>query len=93
LSLFVIGILPHSGRGISFVELNKAVRANYNFAPSFCWFVPNYIANVLDRDYDTGTFDLEDLSVHNGIEHDASITSKNFGHVFMPEIDPSFRLV
>jgi len=71
------GILPHDGRGISFVELNKSVRDNFNFAPTFCWFVPNYIANILGRDYSTGTFDLEDLSVHNGIEHDASLTRED----------------
>jgi len=71
------GILPHNGRGISFLELNKAARQNFNFAPTFCWFVPNYIAQILSRDYHTGTFDLEDLSVHNGIEHDASLTRED----------------
>ena len=29
---------------------------------------------MLDRDFDTATIDLSDLCVHNGIEHDASLT-------------------
>lgn len=68
-----LGILPHSGRGISFRELNTAVRTTYNFAPSFCFFVPNYSAQMLSRNYWTDKFDLKDLDVHNGIEHDASL--------------------
>ena len=69
-----IGILPRSGRGISFVQLNHSVRDNYNVAPTFAWYIPNFIANFLGRSYSTGIFDLEDISVHNGIEHDASLT-------------------
>jgi len=86
------GILPHSGRGISFVQLNKIVRDNYNFAPTFSWFVPNYIANILGRSYSTGTFDLEDISVHNGIEHDASLTREDT-YLENDQAKPSVRLV
>ncbi|CAL1710015.1 unnamed protein product [Somion occarium] len=68
------GILPHSGRAIKFKDLSTAIRTTYNFAPTFCYFVPNYIAGVLDRDYLTDSFDLSDIDVHNGIEHDASLT-------------------
>ena len=71
------GILPHSGRGISFKELNQKVRQTYNFAPSFCFFVPKYAADFLHRDYWTGTFDLSDLDAHNCIEHDASLTRES----------------
>ncbi|EMD36879.1 heme-thiolate peroxidase [Gelatoporia subvermispora B] len=74
------GILPHSGRDITFRELNAAVRASYNFAPSFCFFVPNYIAGVLGRSYWTGKFDLSDIDVHNGIEHDASLARVDSFH-------------
>jgi hypothetical protein len=86
------GVFPHNGRGISFLELNKAVRQNFNFAPTFCWFVPNHIAQILSRDYHTGTFDLEDLSVHNGIEHDASMTREDT-YLDMDQGKPSPRLI
>ncbi|KZP00812.1 heme-thiolate peroxidase [Calocera viscosa TUFC12733] len=67
------GILPRDGRNIPFTELNRATRATYNFSPSFCFYVPLYMAGVLGRSYHNGTLDLEDISVHNGIEHDASL--------------------
>ncbi|THH27216.1 heme-thiolate peroxidase [Antrodiella citrinella] len=67
------GILPHDGRNITFRELNTAIRNTYNFAPSFCYFVLNYIAGILDRNYWSDSFDLADIDVHNGIEHDASL--------------------
>lgn len=68
------GILPHDGRNIKFTELSKLIHETYNFAPSFCYFVPNYAADFLGRDYKTDTMDLNDLDVHNCIEHDASLT-------------------
>jgi hypothetical protein len=67
-------ILPHSGKNISFRDLNTAVRQSFNFAPSFCFFVPAFAANFLGRSYWTDTFDLAELSKHNAIEHDASLT-------------------
>ena len=70
-------ILPHSGRGISFRTLNTVVRQSFNFAPSFCFFVPHFAADFLDRSYWSGTFDLEELSKHNAIEHDASLTRRD----------------
>jgi len=71
------GILPRDGRDITFRQLNTAVRATYNFAPSFCYFVPNHIATILERNYWTDRFDLSDIDVHNGIEHDASLTRED----------------
>ncbi|KAI0089396.1 chloroperoxidase-like protein [Irpex rosettiformis] len=86
------GILPHSGRNITFKELNATIRTTYNFSPSFCYFVPNYAAQMLSRDYSTDTFDLSDLDVHNGIEHDASLTREDVA--FQPDQGkPSPRLV
>jgi Peroxidase, family 2 len=70
------GILPRDGRNITFRELTGKVRATYNFSPSFSLYVPRYIAHVLNRSYNTGTFDLSDIDVHNGIEHDASLLRK-----------------
>ncbi|KAG0704170.1 Chloroperoxidase [Suillus ampliporus] len=67
------GILSRNGRGISFVELNHQIRATYNFGASFCSFVPHYAARMLKRSYRNDTFDLAELDLHNGIEHDASL--------------------
>ena len=67
------GILPRDGRNISFRELSARCREAFNIAPSFAFFVPYDAATMLGRDYWTGTFDLEDLSAHNCIEHDASL--------------------
>ena len=71
------GILPHDGKNISFKELNIKVRHTFNFAPSFCFFVPKFAADFLHRSYWTGKFDLADLSLHNAIEHDASLTRED----------------
>jgi hypothetical protein len=71
------GILPHDGKNISFKELNTAVRQTFNFAPSFCFFVPKFSADFLNRSYWTGRFDLAELSLHNAIEHDASLTRQD----------------
>ncbi|KAL1746349.1 Chloroperoxidase [Schizophyllum fasciatum] len=68
------GILPHDGKHIAFPEMSEKIHATYNFAPSFCYFVPNFAANMLGRSYSRNTFDLADLDLHNGIEHDASLT-------------------
>ncbi|KAI5899704.1 Cloroperoxidase [Schizophyllum commune H4-8] len=68
------GILPHDGKNITFTEMGEKIHSTYNFAPSFCYFVPNFAANMLGRSYARHTFDLADLDLHNGIEHDASLT-------------------
>ncbi|KAI8989170.1 Cloroperoxidase [Trametes punicea] len=68
------GLLPRDGKNIKFSELGAAIRRVYNFSPTFCFFVPNYIANSLLRSYSTDRFDLSDIDAHNCIEHDASLT-------------------
>jgi hypothetical protein len=68
------GILPHDGKNITFKEMNIKVRQSFNFAPSFCFFTPKFAADFLNRSYWTGKFDLAELSLHNAIEHDASLT-------------------
>ncbi|OJA10614.1 hypothetical protein AZE42_05708, partial [Rhizopogon vesiculosus] len=67
------GIISRSGRGISFVELNHHIRATYNFSPSFCSHVPHVAARMLKKSYSKDTFDLEEIDLHNGIEHDGSL--------------------
>ncbi|KAL0945971.1 hypothetical protein HGRIS_012249 [Hohenbuehelia grisea] len=74
------GILPRDGKNISFKELNHAIRTTFNFAPSFCFFVPHFSADMLHKPYSKGTFDLEELSLHNGIEHDASLCREDVVH-------------
>lgn len=71
------GILPHDGKSISFKDLSAKIRQTFNFAPSFCFFVPKFSADFLKRSYWTGHFDLAELSLHNAIEHDASLTRQD----------------
>jgi len=71
------GILPHDGKNISFKQLNHTIRATFNFAPSFCFFVPKFAADFLDKSYWKDTFDLEELSKHGAIEHDGSLTRQD----------------
>ncbi|KZP06099.1 Cloroperoxidase [Athelia psychrophila] len=75
------GILPHDGKNITFTELNQAVRATYNFAPSFCLFVPHFVADYLSKDYAKDTFSLHEIDKHNAIEHDGSLTRDDVYHV------------
>ncbi|KIY42984.1 Cloroperoxidase, partial [Fistulina hepatica ATCC 64428] len=71
------GILPHDGKNISFAELSDKIHATYNISTSFCWFVPNFAARMLGRNYTTDRLDLADLDLHNGVEHDASLTRED----------------
>ncbi|KIJ16412.1 hypothetical protein PAXINDRAFT_168545 [Paxillus involutus ATCC 200175] len=68
------GILPRNGKAITFIELNHQIRSTFNFGASFCSFVPHYAARMLNKSYSNDTFDLEELDLHNGIEHDGSLT-------------------
>ena len=71
------GILPHDGKNITFRELNEKVHQTFNFAPSFCFFASKFPAEFLGRSYWSDKFDLEELSKHNAIEHDASLTRQD----------------
>jgi hypothetical protein len=75
------GILPHDGKNIPFKELNIKVRQSFNFAPTFCFFASKFAADFMDRSYWTGSFHLAELSQHNAIEHDASLTRKDLALV------------
>ncbi|TDL27806.1 chloroperoxidase-like protein [Rickenella mellea] len=68
------GILPRDGKNIKYTDINAAIRATFNFAPSFCFFVPHFYASKLSRSYAHDTINLSDFNVHNIIEHDASLT-------------------
>jgi hypothetical protein len=71
------GILPHDGKNIPFRELNIKVRESFNFSPTFCLFVCRFASDFIGRSYWTGSFDLAELSKHNAIEHDASLTRRD----------------
>jgi len=88
------GILPHDGRNISFRDLNTKVRQTFNFAPSFCFFVPKFAADFLNRSYWSDSFDLAELNLHsaNAIEHDASLTRQDTALV-PDQGKPDLRLV
>ena len=76
------GILPHDGKNISFRELKVKIHETFNFAPSFCFFVPKFAADFMKKSYFTDTFDLAELNMHapNAIEHDASLTRQDLYH-------------
>ncbi|KAF9460425.1 chloroperoxidase-like protein [Collybia nuda] len=74
------GILPRNGKNIPFKELSQAASATYNFGETFSFTVSNFSAGMLGKGFERGTFNLADLNVHNGIEHDASITRDDSVH-------------
>ncbi|KAH7106824.1 heme-thiolate peroxidase [Auriculariales sp. MPI-PUGE-AT-0066] len=74
------GILPRDGRNITWDQLSRSIRGTYNFSPSFIVFTLNFMADMLQKDSRVDTFDLSDLNVHNGIEHDASLTRHDVAH-------------
>ncbi|KIM40630.1 hypothetical protein M413DRAFT_446057 [Hebeloma cylindrosporum] len=71
------GILPHDGKNIRFNELPGKVDAAFNTAPSVSMFVTNLAVAMLKKNYKRDSFDLADLDLHNGIEHDASLTRED----------------
>jgi hypothetical protein len=86
------GIFPRDGRNIPFKEMTTKIHETFNFADSFCWFVPHYFAGLIGRDYETGTVHLEELALHNGIEHDASLTRHDTAQV-PDQSKPDVKLV
>jgi hypothetical protein len=75
------GILPHDGKNIKFTDMTEKIRTTFNFSPSFCVFVPVYAARMLNKDYNKDTISLQELDLHNGIEHDASLTREDSAQV------------
>ena len=82
---FALGILPHDGKNIRLNELSAKVDAAFNTAPTVSLFVTKLAVRMLMKNYKRGTFDLAELDLHNGIEHDASLTRAYF--FFFPD-DP-----
>jgi len=77
------GILPRDGKNISFKEMADKIYTTYNFSHSYCFFVSNFAARMLKKDYGKDTFDLAELSLHidqGGIEYDGSFTRDDKAH-------------
>ncbi|KAF8888795.1 hypothetical protein BD779DRAFT_1672126 [Infundibulicybe gibba] len=72
-----LGIIPRDGRKVSFTFVNQCIRDTFNYSATFCYYTPKYAADMLGRNYDKDTFDLEEMDRHNGIEHDASFTRED----------------
>jgi hypothetical protein len=68
------GIIAHDGKNLTFPELTHTLRTTYNFAPTFCLFTPQYVADYLNKDYNKDTLSLHEIDKHNAIEHDGSLT-------------------
>ncbi|KAF8836990.1 Cloroperoxidase [Paxillus ammoniavirescens] len=68
------GIIPRNGKAVKFTDLNHQINSTFNFGPAFCSFTVHYAARMLNKSYSNGTFDLAEISLHNGIEHDGSLT-------------------
>ncbi|KAG1754339.1 Chloroperoxidase [Suillus lakei] len=62
------GIISRSGRGISFVEIDRHVRGTYNISSTLSSFVPHYAARMLKKNFGEDTFDLAELDMHNGLD-------------------------
>lgn len=71
-----LGIFPRDGKGIKFTEASERIVATFNLSSTLSSSILHVAAGMLNKDYDKDTFDLEEMSLHNGIEHDASLTRK-----------------
>ncbi|KAF7977958.1 hypothetical protein HWV62_11780 [Athelia sp. TMB] len=67
-------VRPKSSSDLAIVQ---AMRATYNFAPTYTFFLPNYAATMMHKSYSKGTFDLHEMDKHNEIEHDASLVRED----------------
>ncbi|KAF7313088.1 Heme-thiolate peroxidase [Mycena kentingensis (nom. inval.)] len=88
------GILPRNGRNIKFPDMGDKIHDAFNFGKTFCRFVPAFAADMLKKDYHNASSRvLGEISLHNGIEHDASLTREDAkfdpdqGKPYLPFID------
>jgi hypothetical protein len=84
------GIIARDGKNIKFSEMPHKLNATYNFAPSFTFFVPNLAAHMLKKSFSKDTFDLAEIDLHNGIEHDASLTRTYYFFFFFRDVSIEF---
>lgn len=65
---------PHNGRGITAYQLISVMRQHYHLSLPLATFLSVVGTFICGRHF---TIDLEDLALHNHIEHDASLTRAN----------------
>jgi hypothetical protein len=70
-------ILPRDGRNYTVPMLVKALGEGLNVSTEIATTLSS-LGMSLSADAASGTFDLDDLNKHNAIEHDASLSRKDF---------------
>ncbi|KAF5325386.1 hypothetical protein D9619_009881 [Psilocybe cf. subviscida] len=71
------GILPHDGKNIKFTDMAEKVGTTFNCSQTLSVFTSTSASRVLNKDYSKDTLSLHELDLHNGIEHDASLTRED----------------
>lgn len=84
------GILPRDGRKITIPLLVERLGQGLNVSAETATIL-GMAAIGLSKDPSSGAFDLDDLKKHNGIEHDGSLSRKDFNlggeeQNFCPEV-------
>jgi len=83
--IFFLSFLARHPPTRRFKELPGKVDAAFNTAPSVSLFVTNLAVRMSKKNY-KDTFNLAELDLHNGIEHDASLTRTYFFFCGVPRI-------
>lgn len=79
------GILPQDGKNISVVAMSRAMRDGYHLTWPLAIFLTIW-GWVLIRRW--GSLNLEDLAIHNGIEHNASLAHEDASEETSPSYAP-----
>jgi hypothetical protein len=90
------GFLPRSGKYISKDILSKALLSVFNLSTDLtsALFVDAYNHTVLHSAENTTQYiDLKELSKHNGVEHDASLTRYDYGDAGNENFTPQPALI
>lgn len=88
-------IIPHDGRNLTVPMLVKAFKDSMNVSEDFTTFVGTAALPLAPDKGASGQFSLEDIRIHGGMEHDASLSRKDFAvdsdaNSFSPEIFNEF---
>ncbi|KAF2015248.1 Cloroperoxidase [Aaosphaeria arxii CBS 175.79] len=71
-------IIPHDGRNLTVPMLVKAFNQSMNISDEFTNFVATAALPLAPDGGKSGTFSLQDIQVHGGMEHDGSLSRKDF---------------
>jgi hypothetical protein len=72
------GMLPRDGKNITADMFADVLKKHLNLERSFWWIVANTTIEVV-KPLQTA-IDLEDIKMHNGIQHDAALTRNDMGY-------------